>query len=152
MSDTFSIDARDAAWEQNIWIANRCNSADPATLCSASAAASAAAAQGARTASTAPQVVSARPEVNQSRWPCLQVPVWDVDPVDGGTWVWITVVAPRRPERVPTAAPDNESGRPRVRALGRPSSRRCRVWLRWHNGLHSVQCYWKTRDSNLTEG
>ena len=96
MSGNILIDARDAAPDQNIWIANRCNNADPATLCSAPAAASAAAAQGARTASTAPQVVSARPKVNQSRWPCLQVPVWDVDPVGGG-WAWITVVAPDAP-------------------------------------------------------
>ena len=97
MSGNTLVDARDAASVQNIWIANRCNNADPATLCSAPAAASAATAQGAQTASTAPPVVSARPKVGQSRWPCLQVPVWDVDPVDGGTWVWITVVAPDAP-------------------------------------------------------
>ena len=92
------VDARDIASDQNTWFANRCNTVDPpgAALCTAPASATPTTA--ARSSATAaPPPLPARPRVDQSHWPCLRVPVWDVDPVDGGAWVWITVVAPDAP-------------------------------------------------------
>jgi parallel beta-helix repeat protein len=85
-------DAQDDAVGQNRWIANVCGTDEPVgALCNTPAAATATTAQSATTTVPAP------PKVGQSRWPCLRVPVWDVDPLDGGGWVWITVLAPDAP-------------------------------------------------------
>jgi len=91
------VDARDIDSSHNTWIANRCVTDDPhGALCTApTGAATTMAARGSTTKAT--PLVPTRPNVDQSRWPCLRVPVWDVDPVDGGAWVWITVVAPDAP-------------------------------------------------------
>jgi len=51
----------------------------------------------AKTTSVNSSAPSTTPPVDASGWPCLKVPVWDWDPVDGGAWVWITVVAPDAP-------------------------------------------------------
>ena len=92
------IDARDAATPgTNTWIANRCVTDNQAgALCTAPTGPATTMAARAP-ATTVTPLVPARPRVDQSRWPCLRVPVWDVDPVDGGAWVWITVVAPDAP-------------------------------------------------------
>ena len=85
-------DAHDDAVGQNRWIGNVCGTDEPVgALCNTPAAATATTAQSATTTVPAP------PKVGQSRWPCLRVPVWDVDPLDGGGWVWITVLAPDAP-------------------------------------------------------
>ena len=94
MTGNSVVDARDAALPgQNTWIANRCVKDDPVgALCNRPAASTAARA----TVTTTMPVVPVRPQV-ESRWPCLRIPVWDVDPVDGGAWAWFTVVAPDAP-------------------------------------------------------
>ena len=107
MTGNTDADARDARPGENTWIANRCvKEDDPGTLCAVSTGPSptsgalAAASSGASAGtpgrgSTAD--VPRRPAVDQRGWPCLRVPVWDVDPIDGGAWVWITVFAPDAP-------------------------------------------------------
>ena len=107
MTGNTDADARDALPGENTWIANRCVKEDnPGTLCAlpagpsptsdvSSGTSSGASAGTAGRGSTA--VVPRRPAVDQRGWPCLRVPVWDVDPIDGGAWVWITVVAPDAP-------------------------------------------------------
>lgn len=94
------IDARDITPEQNTWIANTCVTEDvPAgttPLCAGSATVARTLAPAATTRPV-PSRLPASPKVDQRRWPCLRVQVWDVDPVDGGGWVWITVVAPDAP-------------------------------------------------------
>jgi len=45
----------------------------------------------------APTAIPPAPAVDRSRWPCLRVPVWDIDPVDGGAWMMVSVVAPDAP-------------------------------------------------------
>lgn len=94
------IDARDITPEQNTWIANTCVTEDvPAgatSLCAGPATAARTLAPAA-SGRLVPSRLPAPPKVDQRRWPCLSVPVWDVDPVDGGGWAWITVVAPDAP-------------------------------------------------------
>ena len=82
------VDARDTTPDQNTWIGNRCATDDPAgLLCSTSRASGV----------TGPVTIPAAPPIDHSRWPCLRVSVWDVDPVDGGAWIVVTVVAPDAP-------------------------------------------------------
>jgi parallel beta-helix repeat protein len=93
MNGNARADAHDDAVDQNHWIANTCGTDEPVgALCNAPAAAAAR-----TTAKTAITTIPAPPKVDQRRWPCLRVPVWHVDPLDGGAWVWITVVAPDAP-------------------------------------------------------
>ena len=90
MSGNGRADAHDDAVQQNRWIANTCVTDEPVgAICTAAAAGT--------TTTKATPTVPARPKVDRSRWPCLRVPVWDVDPIDGGAWVWITVPAPDAP-------------------------------------------------------
>jgi hypothetical protein len=89
-------DARDDARSENTWIDNRCVTQLPedANICDADPTAS----TGSFSArSAAGPVIPPGPRVDQSGWPCLRVPVWDLDPVRGGVWAWITVVAPDAP-------------------------------------------------------
>ena len=107
MTGNTDADARDALPGENTWIANRCVKEDnPGTLCALPAGPSATSDVSSGTSSGASAGtagrgttadVSRRPAVDQRGWPCLRVPVWDVDPIDGGAWVWITVVAPDAP-------------------------------------------------------
>jgi len=100
MLDNLAADARDDSRDQNTWIDNRCVTQLPmdANICHADATArtdTPAVARGATSARI--PVIPPAPAVDQAGWPCLKVPVWDVDPVDGGAWVRITVVAPDAP-------------------------------------------------------
>lgn len=88
LSGNTIVDARDTAPDQNTWIGNRCATDDPAgQLCAARRGAAAA----------GPATIPAAPPMDRSHWPCLRVPVWDVDPVAGGAWIMISVVAPDAP-------------------------------------------------------
>ena len=82
------VDARDTTPDQNTWIGNRCATDDPVgRLC----------ATGRPAGAAAPTAIPPAPAVDRSRWPCLRVPVWDIDPVDGGAWMMVSVVAPDAP-------------------------------------------------------
>jgi len=88
------LDARDLAPGQNTWIGNRCLTDEPAgTLCTAPV----------PTAGLAPPApiltssVPVRPKVDGSRWPCLKVPYFEIDPDGTGAWSWLTVLAPDAP-------------------------------------------------------
>jgi parallel beta-helix repeat protein len=92
LTDNREIDARDTLPNQNTWIRNRCSTDDPGgALCAKSPT------PGTPAASPVTAFAPVAPPVDSSHWPCLAVPTWDVDPIGGGAWITISVVAPDAP-------------------------------------------------------
>jgi hypothetical protein len=91
MNSNARADAHDDTVQQNHWIANTCVTDEPAgAICNAPTTRT-------TTANTTTPTVPGRPKVDQSRWPCLRVQVWEVGPNGGGAWVWTRVAAPDAP-------------------------------------------------------
>jgi parallel beta-helix repeat protein len=97
MTDNTPLDARDAEPSQNLWLANRCVVADPATLCDNDPT-GARSPLGQSRGLTPQRALQTRPDVDESRWPCLRVGVPDMDPTRGFRWATTTVVAPDAPD------------------------------------------------------